>query len=78
MRYRHHHGDLNGWIVGGIGLAIAFLLFKLFAGLLALGAMIIWSATANLTTGWRQTTRFVFVAFIAFMLLMLVTLVFAE
>jgi hypothetical protein len=70
----HRRSD---WVLGGIGLAIGFMLFKLFAALLVLGALVVWNVTGEWTPGWRQFARFTLVAFVVF-LLFAVILLFVE
>ncbi len=74
----HRRGDVRGWIVGGIGLAIGFALFKLFAVLLGLVALGIWAGTADWTPGWRGFARGTFVLFLAFVVLVGIAFLFTE
>jgi hypothetical protein len=75
---RGHHTGLGDWIVGGIGLAIGFALFKLFAVRLVLVAMALWALTEDWSEGWRALARFVFVLFVAVVVFAVVIVIFSE
>ena len=61
MRHRHRHGDLSEWIVGGIGLALGYLIFHFVWTLVALVAMLVWYWTDNWKTAWRRGARALFI-----------------
>jgi hypothetical protein len=73
MRHHHHHGDLRGWIVGGIGLALGYLVFHFVWTAVALVGMLVWYSTDNWKTAWRRGARALFI--LAMSLTLLVGLV---
>ncbi len=72
---RGHHSSLGDWIIGGIGLAIGFALFKLFTIGLVLVVMALWAVTEDWSEGWRVLARFTFVVLVGFVLFVVFVLV---
>jgi hypothetical protein len=78
MRHHHHHGDLRGWIVGGIGLALGYLIFHVLWTAVAMVGLIIWYATDNWKTAWRRGARTIFVVAVSLALFAGVLILLAE
>ena len=75
MRHHRHRGE---WILYGVGLAVGFLVFKIFVILVALATGVVWGTTKNWTAFWQRTTRTIFVITLILIVALLATIIFGE
>jgi hypothetical protein len=69
---------LRGWVVGGIGLALGYLIFHFVWTLVVLVGMLVWYSTDNWKIVWRRSARTAFVVVVSLTLFVGVLILLAE